>query len=75
VIEWNVPRVLVVQAERGPDGKAYYGVISRHAMEKVREDELTESRRSKPRPEADTPRRVVQVQLFRRPGGGILAAS
>jgi hypothetical protein len=42
VIEWDVPRVLVLQAERGPAGKRYYGVVARHEMLKASEDEVAE---------------------------------
>jgi hypothetical protein len=42
VIEWVVPRVLVLQAERGPDGKAQYGIVSAEGMRRVSEDDVSE---------------------------------
>lgn len=42
LLEWVVPTWLVVQAERGPDGKIYYGLISRYEMRRICEDEVAE---------------------------------
>lgn len=42
VIEWVVPRVLVLQAERGPDGKAHYGIVSAEGTRGVSEEDVSE---------------------------------
>jgi hypothetical protein len=37
---WQTREVLVVQAERGPDGKVTYGYVARHEMGTATEDEV-----------------------------------
>jgi hypothetical protein len=42
IIRWTTTKVLIFQAEKAPDGKSYYGIISSTQIRKATADDLAE---------------------------------